>query len=89
MPRQYNIDMAVSPAEARRWVAQFEAAASADRREKRRQGPRPEQSIALALSLLNAARVAAGGRPLVDPTRDERDNAVRATWIRLRSRMQR
>lgn len=78
--------MPVTAADARRWLGGFEAAERADREEKRRQGPRPEWSIALALSLLNAARLAARGRSLVDPRRDEEDAAVRAVWSRLRSR---
>ncbi len=78
--------MSVTAAEAKRWLAGFDAAEQADRVEKRRQGPRPEWSIALAVSLFNAARVAAGDRPLADPRREQEDDAVRAVWSRLRSR---
>lgn len=79
--------MAISATDARRFVANFEAAEQADRDEKRKQGARPEWSIALALSLLEAARRAAGGRTLIDPRRDEEHEAVRAVWNRLRSRL--
>ena len=77
----------MSAADARRWVGQFEAAEQADRDERRRQGARPEQSIALSLSLLAAAQLAAGDRTLIDPRRDEEDEAVRVVWDRLRSRL--
>lgn len=79
--------MSMSAADARRWVGQFEAAEQADRDERRRQGARPEQSIALSLSLLAAAQLAAGDRTLIDPRRDEEDEAVRVVWDRLRSRL--
>jgi hypothetical protein len=77
--------MALTPAEARRWVQGFEAAERADIEARRRAGPRPEWSITLALSLLRAARLAAGNRSLVDPRRAGEDEAVRAIWSRLRS----
>ena len=51
--------MALTAADARRWLQGFEAAGRADREAKRAQGPRPEWSIALALSLIDAARAAA------------------------------
>ena len=50
-------------------------------------GARPEQSIALSLSLLEAAQIAAGDRTLIDPRRDTEHEAVRAVWARLRSRL--
>lgn len=70
-------------------MGNFEAAERADRDEKRRQGARPEQSIAVALSLLEAAQVAAGDRTLIDPRRDDEDEAVRVVWDLLRSRLRR
>jgi hypothetical protein len=78
--------MPLTAADARRWLQGFEAAEHADREAKRRQGPRPAWSIALALSLLRAARLAADGRSLVDPRRAEQDDALRAVWDRLRLR---
>jgi hypothetical protein len=79
--------MPLTAADARRWLAGFDAAARADREEKRRQGARPEWAIAVSLSLLRAARLAAGDRPLSAPTREAQLEAVRATWDRLRSRL--
>ncbi len=77
--------MSIAAADLRLWIAGFEAAERADMDERRRQGPRPEWSVALSLSLLDAARHAAGDRPLIDPRRDEDDEAARAVWQRLRS----
>ena len=74
-------------ADGRRWISNFEAAEQADRDERRRQGAHPEQSIALSLSLLEAARAAAGDRTLIDPRREEEHENVRAVWNRLRSRL--
>ena len=48
---------------------------------------RHEQPIALSLSLLEAAQIAAGDRTLLDPRRDTEHEAVRAVWARLRSRL--
>ena len=79
--------MALSAGDARRWLQGFEAAERADHDAKRRQGPRPEWSIALALSLLRAALLAADGRPLLDPRRAGQDEAVRRVWGRLRSQL--
>jgi hypothetical protein len=79
--------MALAPADARRWLQGFDAAERADIEARRRAGPRPEWSIALSLSLLHAARLAAGNRSLVDPRRAAQDEAVRAIWARLRSRV--
>jgi hypothetical protein len=79
--------MPLTAADARRWLQGFEAAERADHEARRRQGPRPEWSIALALSLFDAARTAASGGSLVDPRRAQQDEAVRHTWHRLRSRV--
>ena len=79
--------MSLTAADARRWLQGFEAAEQADREEKRMQGPRPDWSIALSLSLLKAAQVATGGRSLIDPRQDEQDEAVRRVWDRLRLRL--
>ena len=79
--------MVMSAADVRRWMGNFEAAEQADRDQRRRDGARPEQSIALSLSLLEAAQIAAGDRTLIDPRRDTEHEAVRAVWARLRSRL--
>ena len=77
----------MTAADVRRWIGNFEAAEQADRDQKRREGARPEWSIALSLSLLKAARLAAGDGTLIDPRRNDEDEAVRAVWDRLRSRL--
>ena len=79
--------MPLTGADARRWLERFEAAERADREAKRREGPHPVQSIALPLSIMSAARVAARGQSLLDPRRAEEDEAVRTVWARLRSRL--
>jgi hypothetical protein len=78
--------VAVSPDDARRWLARFEAAAEADRGAKRAGGVRSIWSIQLALSLHESAMLAAARR-LVDPGREQRDAGVRLIWQRLRSRL--
>jgi hypothetical protein len=47
-----------SKGEARRWIQRFEAAEELDQAAARREGPRPEWSIAISLSLIEAARAA-------------------------------
>lgn len=74
----------VTRADAARWMAGFEAAARADRRQRRAAGPQPDWSIALAQSLIDAARQAVSG-PLGDVRRAEEDARVRETWRRLRA----
>jgi hypothetical protein len=53
---------------------------------RRTAGPQPEKKIRLALSLIEAARAAAGGRYPVDPRRAESDATVRRVWNTLRER---
>lgn len=81
--------MSLTAPDARRWLQGFEAAECADREARRAQGPRQEWAISLALSLIDTARLAAGGLPLVDPRRAQQDDAVRAIWGRLRSKLPR
>ena len=81
--------MALTAADVRQWVEGFEAAERADIEASRRAGPRSEWSIRLALSLLRAARLAAGDRSLIDARRSQQDEAVRAIWARLRARVPR
>lgn len=73
-------------AAARRWLDNFAAAAEADREARRLQRAQPERSVALSLSLLEAAWTAAGGRVPLDPRRVASEEAVRDVWARLRSR---
>ena len=79
--------MVMSASDVRRWIGHFEAAEQADREQKRREGTRPEQPIALSLALLEAAQIAVGDRTLIDPRRDTEHEAVRAVWAKLRSRL--
>lgn len=71
--------------DVRRWLEGFEAARLADLAAARAAGPRPERSIRLSLSLLHAARAAAGGKYPVDPRRSAEHEAVQRTWHRLRA----
>ena len=77
--------MGLTRVEAQRWLDGFDQAARADRDTKRRQGPRPEWSMTLALSLIHAARTAAGGHLPSDPRRARDEEAVRQAWERLRA----
>ena len=76
--------MTLTTADAKRWLRGFDAAARVDREEKRVNGPRPEWSISLSLSLIEAARADARKRPQVDARRQEEDDRVRDVWRRLR-----
>ena len=77
--------MPLTRLDAELWLDGFDQAAHADREARRRLGPRPEWSIALALSLIRAARSAAGGSIPVDPRRAHEAEAVRQVWERLRA----
>ena len=77
----------MSAEDLRRWFDGFERAAIADRDHRRAGGPHPARSIALALSLLDAARTAAGGRYPIDPRRSAGEAAARLVWARLRARV--
>jgi hypothetical protein len=79
--------MVVTAADARRWLQGFEAAERADNEAKRAQGPRPEWSIALALSLIDAARAVSQPQPLLEARRTRQDDIVRDVWARLRSNL--
>jgi thymidylate kinase len=69
-----------------KWMTGFQAVEDADYEDLIRQGPKPEWSIPLALSMIAAAEQT-HGRRLADPFREEEDERVRATWARLRQRM--
>jgi hypothetical protein len=71
--------------EARRWLRRFEAAEEIDRAAARREGPRSRWSIAMALSLIEAARAAGFLSPSALATRESEDEAVRRTWDKLRA----
>ena len=71
----------------RQWLRRYDAIAEADHEALRRRGPRPEWSIATALSLIQAAGVGWRSSPSLRALRDEEDRAVGATWQVLRRRL--
>ncbi|MGH9324861.1 MAG: hypothetical protein ACRD3V_33885 [Vicinamibacteria bacterium] len=74
-----------SKEDALRWIRRFEAAEEVDRAAARRDGPRPQWSIAMSLSLIEAARTAGFLSPSALALREAEDQAVRRTWDRLRA----
>ena len=79
----------MDPTQVRRWIANFEAAAEADRQALRDRGIDRARSIGLSLSMIAAARRALGGRVVDDPLREAEDDRVREVWRRLRDRLRR
>ena len=73
--------------QVRRWIANLEAAAEADRQALRDRGIDRARSIALSLSMIAAARRALGGRVVDDPLREAEDDRVHEVWRRLRDRL--
>src|ERR1700694_4163573 len=73
---------AMDARQVRRWVANFEAAAEADRQALRDRGIARERSIGLSLSMIAAVRRALGGRVIADPTREAEAEHVREVWQR-------
>ncbi len=84
--RRYNCAMSMARADARRWLADFDAAETEALKARRAEGPQRERSIRLSLSLIETARSVAGGRYPVDPGRASSDVVVREIWNRLRTR---
>ena len=70
-------------ADVRRWIAQFEAMAEADRAELRRRGPCSAEAIRLALSMIAAGSLGS----VSDPRREREDLAVNALWVTLHRRL--
>jgi hypothetical protein len=64
-----------------RWLGRFE---EAERTAAMRNGPRPEWSIAISLSMIDAARAAGFLSRSSLSIRAAEDAAVRRTWQRLR-----
>ena len=77
--------MAMTGADLRRWIANFEAAEQADRDQKRREGPRPDQSIKLALSLMVVAARLDENPAREDPRDRAEDLHGYECWARLRA----
>jgi len=75
--------------QVRRWIANFEAAAAADRQALRDRGIDRAWSIGLSLSMIAAVRHVLGGRVVYDPLREAEDERVRKIWRRLRDRLRR
>ncbi len=72
-----------TPADARRWLARFDAL-DALRREEATRPVDPADSIRLSLSLIAMMFQAAGGQLPADPQRQRDEDAVRDAWARLR-----
>ncbi len=72
---------------AQRWLERFEAAAEIDQAAEKKRGARPQWSIEISLSLIEAARAAGFLTPSALATRESDDEAVRRTWDRLRDRL--
>jgi len=70
-----------------RWLESYEAAAEMDQAAERERGARPEWSIEISLSLIEAARTAGFLSPSLLAIRESEDEAVRRTWDRLRDRL--
>ncbi|HEX3554191.1 MAG TPA: hypothetical protein VIA62_13275 [Thermoanaerobaculia bacterium] len=74
---------AMTAEQVRSWIEGFEAIKQADRERLRQIGPRPHWSVAVSLSLIEAAR--SSGKPLRDPRREAEDERVRQVWTRLKA----
>lgn len=70
----------------RAWIAGFEAAAEQERAIWRLEGPRPSESIAAALALMDLYGRTSGPSPAIDALRERETESARAIWQRLRSR---
>jgi hypothetical protein len=73
---------AMTAEQVRSWIEGFEAIKEADRERLRQTGPRPQWSVSISLSLIEAAR--ASGKALRDPRREAEDERVRQVWTRLK-----
>jgi len=69
--------------QVRSWIEGFEAIKQADQERLRQTGPRPQWSVTVSLSLIEAARAA--GKPLRDLRREAEDEQVRQVWTRLKA----
>jgi hypothetical protein len=71
--------------DALRWLRRFEALEEVERAATMRDGPRPEWSVAISLSLIESARAAGFLSPAALALRAREDEAVRSIWDRLRA----
>lgn len=78
--------MTLDPDQVRRWMANFDAAKEVERDLVAQEGLRPAWSVEAALSLILAAE-RQRGQLEADPLREQREEAVRAVWARLRKRL--
>jgi hypothetical protein len=74
----------LSKEDALRWLERFDAAAEMDRADERKRGARPQWSIEISLSLIEAARAAGFLSSAALAIRESEDEGVRRTWERLR-----
>ncbi len=70
-----------------RWLERFEEAAEIDQAAEEKRGVRPEWSIEISLSLIEAARASGFLSPSVLAIRETDDEGVRRTRERLRGRL--
>jgi len=88
MPTRRSNSAKVTAADLRRWHERFQAIEQADIEMLRREGPKPEWSIAVSLSMIEAATTVLSSQRR-DPVREAEDAAVMRTWDRLRARFRR
>jgi hypothetical protein len=69
--------------QVRSWIEGFEAIKQADRERLRQTGPRPQWSVTVSLSLIEAAQ--SSGKPLRDLSREAEDEQVRQVWTKLKA----
>lgn len=81
--------MSLSREDAKGWLERFEAAAEIDQAAEKKRGARPQWSIEMSLSLIEAARASGFLSPAALAIREVEDEAVRRTWDRLRARLRR
>ena len=75
----------LSREDALRWLERFDAVAEMDRAAEKERGARPQWSIEISLSLIEAARAAGFLSPTALAIRESEDEGVRRTWERLRA----
>jgi len=79
----------LSKEDALRWLERFEAVAEIDQAAEKKREARPQWSIEISLSLIEAARAAGFLSPSALAIREFENEAVRRTWDRLRAGLRR